>query len=332
MATLEQIRAKLKAQENNGPRSNEDGDLTFAHWNMQDGQHTTIRFLPDANPENTFFWRERQQINLTFPGIKGQDENKNILIRVPCVEMWNESCPILNEVRPWWKDASLVEMARKYWKKRSYLMQGFVVDTPIQEDNTPDNPIRKFIMTPQIFNIIKAALLDPEMEYVPTDYENGVNFTISRTTKGGFNDYSTSKYARRETPLTDEQRKAIDEHGLFDLGNWMPAKPDAETLTAIHEMFEASVNGDLYDPDRFAKYYRPFGMPAPGTGGNEAFGTQQAKPAPQAQAPAPQQAAAPAQASPAPAPQATETTEAAAPAASGSAKDILAKIRSRQSA
>lgn len=326
MATLEEIRAKLKAQDNSGPRGNEDGDLTFAHWNMQDGQHSVLRFLPDGNPENTYFWRERQQINLPFPGIKGQDETKHIVIRVPCMEMWNENCPILNEVRPWWKDSSLEDMARKYWKKRSYLMQGFVVETTITEANLPENPIRKFIMTPQIFNIIKAALLDPDMEYIPTDYNNGVNFTVSRTTKGGFNDYSTSKYSRRETPLTDAQRQAIDTYGLFDLGDWMPAKPDADTLNAIHKMFEASVNGDLYDPDQFARYFRPFGMPAPGAGGQAPPVAHKAA-APTSTKPRPE---------PQPEPQPEPVVEQAAPAATaaaapGSAKDILARIRSRPS-
>lgn len=323
MATLAEIRAKLKAQENNsGPRNNEDGDALFAHWNMQDGENSLIRFLPDADPDNTFFWRERQQINLTFPGIRGEDENKNTTIRVPCVEMWGESCPILNEIRPWWKDPSLEDTARKYWKKRSYLMQGFVIETSIKEDKVPENPIRKFIMTPQIFNIIKAALLDPDMEYVPTDYDNGVNFVISRTSKGGFNDYSTSKYARRETALTDEQRAAIDQHGLFTLNDWMPARPTADGLKAIHEMFEASVNGDLYDPERWGQFYRPYGLAAPANTGRDTSS---------APAPKPQESAPAQQAAPQPQAQAEPVNEAAA-APAGSAKDILAKIRSRQSA
>lgn len=327
MATLEEIRAKLKAQENNGPRNNEDGDSMFRHWDMQDGESTILRFLPDADPDNTFFWKERQQINLTFPGIKGQDENKPITIRVPCVETWGQSCPILNEVRPWWKDDSLEDMARKYWKKRSYFLQGFVVETTITEDNLPENPIRKFVMTPQIFNIIKSALLDPDMEYVPTDYENGVNFIISRTTKGGFNDYSTSKYARRETPLTEDQLKAIEEHGLFNLNDWMPARPTDEGLKVIHSMFEASVNGDLYDPDQWAGFYRPYGMSAPASG-NESYSAP--KPAEPKVSAAPKKEEAPEPAESAE-PKTEAKQEEAAPAAS-SASDILAKIRQRQSA
>jgi hypothetical protein len=77
--------------------------------------------------------------------------------------MWGESCPILNEVRPWFKDKSLEDMGRKYWKKRSYIMQGFVRENPINDDKTPENPIRRFIIGPQIFQIIKASLMDPDL-------------------------------------------------------------------------------------------------------------------------------------------------------------------------
>ena len=40
--------------------------------------------------------------------------------------MFGENCPVLAEVRPWYKDETLKEMANKYWKKRSYIFQGFV--------------------------------------------------------------------------------------------------------------------------------------------------------------------------------------------------------------
>lgn len=261
MKTMDEIRAKLKSMENNKTEyASTENNLTYPHWNIADGETTVLRFLPDANTDNTFFWKERQLITLDFPGVVGGDTNKKAVVKVPCVEMYGESCPILTEIRPWWKDASLEDTARKYWKKRSFLLQGLVLESKMKEENVPENPIRKFIITPQIFNIIKAALLDPDMEYVPTDYDNGVNFMVTKTSKGGYNDYSTSKYARRETALTDEQRAAIDQYGLFDLSTWLPPKPDAAALKAIQEMFEASVNGDLYDPERWGQYYKPYGL------------------------------------------------------------------------
>lgn len=262
MASLDEIRAKLKQMEDrkSGTRTNEDGDLTFPHWNIAEGENATLRFLPDADPDNVFFWKERQLISLEFPGVKGGDNDRRTTIKVPCPEMFGDSCPVHAELRAWFKDDTLEATARKYWKKRSYLMQGFVIESNIREDNPPENPIRKFIFTPQIFNIIKAALMDPEMESAPTDYENGLNFIISKASKGGFNDYSTSKYSRRETALNEDQLAAIEKHGLFNLSNWLPARPDAEHINAIYEMWEASVNGELYDPERWGRFYRPWGV------------------------------------------------------------------------
>ena len=77
----------------------------------------------------------------------------------------------------------------------------------LNEDTTPENPIRRFIIGPQIFNIIRGALLDPEMENLPTDYDKGVDFRINKTSKGGYADYSTSKWSRKESALTEDQKK-----------------------------------------------------------------------------------------------------------------------------
>ena len=142
------------------------------------------------------------------------------VVQVPCVEMYGDSCPILAEVRPWYKDESLKEMANKYWKKRSYLFQGFVRQNPLGDDKVPANPIRRFIISPQIFTIIKSSLMDPEMEELPTDYMRGLDFNIKKTSKGGYADYSTSNWARKESPLTEAERAALESHGLFNLADF----------------------------------------------------------------------------------------------------------------
>ena len=193
MATLAEIRAKLQAQDSRPSGGSQTGDnAIFAHWNISEGSSATLRFLPDADESNTFFWKERQMIRLSFPGVKGQDENKPVMVQVPCVEMWGEQCPVHAEIRPWFKDPALEDTARKYWKKRSYIFQGFVTQNDSPEDNTPENPIRRFVISPQIYKIISAALMDPEFEEIPTDYEAGTDFKVVKSSKGGYADYSTS--------------------------------------------------------------------------------------------------------------------------------------------
>jgi hypothetical protein len=128
--------------------------------------------------------------------------------------------------------------------------------------------------------------------------------------------------------------KAINDHGLFNLNDFLPKKPTDVELKVLTEMFEASVDGEAYDPDRWSNYFRPAGMAArtgdPNVAASaNATATSQSAPVSrdedddipfksneevsQAAAPAPR---------PTPAP--------AAPAAGGGAQDILAMIRARQ--
>ena len=337
MATsLAEIRAKLQAQEtrSSGNNSSQGGDnAIYAHWNIAEGQNARIRFLPDADTKNTFFWVERAMINLPFAGVKGQADSKPVTVQVPCVEMWGEACPILAEVRTWFKDQSLEEMGRKYWKKRSYLFQGFVRENPLKDDNTPANPIRRFIISPQIFNLVKAALLDPELENLPTDYQGGLDFTVTKTSKGGYADYSTSKWSRKESALTAEEAAAIETHGLYNLKDFLPKKPSDVELKVIKEMFEASVDGQAYDTDRWGNYYKPRGITVVTTNAStdSAPATASAEPAVHeddgaldtpVSTPAPVAEAAPA----------APTAPVATPPAGGAARaeDILAMIRNRQ--
>jgi len=336
MASLAEIRAKLQSMESKpGGGSKAQGDnAIYPFWNIDEGTSTLLRFLPDSDPNNTFFWVERQMIRLTFPGVVGGDQ-KPTTVQVPCMEMFGETCPVLTEVRPWFKDASLEDMGRKYWKKRSYIFQGFVNENPLSEDS-PENPIRRFVIGPQIFNIIKSALMDPEMENLPTDYVAGTDFRLSKTTKGQYADYSTSKWARKESALTEEQLAAIDTHGLYNLNDFLPAKPTAEGVQAIAEMFQASVDGELYDPAKWGNFFKPYGLD---TGTQTQSTVAPAQPAPAVQTPATESVApvaettAPAVETPAPAPAAEPVASAPAEGDAGkkSADDILNMIRNRQS-
>jgi hypothetical protein len=326
MASLAEIRAKLKAAESKGSDNNRSGGdkSIYPFWNLKEGGESTLRFLPDGNTDNTFFWVERAMIKLPFAGIKGESESKPVTVQVPCVEMYGDSCPILAEVRGWFKDPSLEDMGRKYWKKRSYIFQGFVVEDGLNEksEDQPENPIRRFIIGPQIFQSIRAALVDPELEDLPTDYVHGLDYRMKKTSKGGYADYSTSSWARRERPLSDAEQAAVQANGLYNLSDFLPKKPGEVELKVMKEMFEASVDGEPYDMDRWGQYFKPAGMSQNTGDPNRA--TPKAAPAPAASddydEPAPV-----AKSTPAPAPKAE-----ASAGGDSRAQDILAMIRNRQ--
>jgi hypothetical protein len=157
-----------------------------------------------------------------------------------------------------------------------------------------------------------------------------LDFRISKGSKCGFADYNGSKWARKETALTEAEQAAIEQYGLFDLSTFMPKKPGDVELKVIKEMFEASVDGQSYDTERWGAYFRPAGVNAPAGAATTAApavaadadeDTPVAKSAPVATVSSdfdddePAVASAPVEAK---------------PASSDKAQDILAMIRARQ--
>jgi hypothetical protein len=322
MASLQEIQAKLLAQSQKStersPQSSGGDNASFPFWNTPEGSSSTIRFLPDADPNNTFFWVERQIIKLPFQGVVGRDD-KPVEVQVPCVDMFGDTCPITAHIRPWWKDDSQKDLARVYYKKKSFLFQGFVVNTPFEEQNTPENPIRRFVINPSIYEIIKNSLMNPEMEDLPTDYVGGRDFKLTKTKKGEYANYSTSQWSFKTRSLSESELGAIEEHGLFDLKSFLGNRPDKDGIDAIKAMFLDSLAGHPFDMAAYGHLYRPFGMKqsaapaAPAAGNSAAESDDNQWTAPKAAAPAP------------------VAVPAAAPAAGGkpNASDILARIKAK---
>ena len=279
MATLEEIRAKLLAEQKKTTFTQNNEIYPF--WNIPEDEPATVRFLPDADEDNTFFWKERLIIKLDFPGIAGGDESKPVTLNVPCMEMFGATDPILAETRSWFDPQGTPEdrrseadrLARKYWKKRSYLFQGFVTRDPLKEQESPENPIRRFVINSQIYDIIRVSILDPEFVDMPTDFVSGRDFKFKRTKQGQYSSYTTSSWSMNSRALSQEELEAIEKYGLFDLKDFLPNQPTEEHLTAIKEMFEASVNGELYDPTRWADYYKPYNLNDENSGGSSSTTT-----------------------------------------------------------
>ena len=49
MASLQEIRQRLQAAENKQAGTGTGSSDIYPHWNMEEGQSATLRFLPDGN-------------------------------------------------------------------------------------------------------------------------------------------------------------------------------------------------------------------------------------------------------------------------------------------
>jgi|HigsolmetaAR201D_1030396.scaffolds.fasta_scaffold03162_9 hypothetical protein len=258
---ISEVRARLLASKQRDRQSSSGGDnASYPFWDIPFDSTATVRFLPDGDPNNPFCWVERLVIKLPFAGIVGSDNDtdREITVTVPCVEMFGMTCPIISGTRDLWKDDSTKEIARKYWKKRSYLMQGFVIDSPINETNPPENPIRRFVINPTLFEVIEKAILDPDLTDVPYDYVGGRDFRITKTRKGEWANYSSSSFSMKTRSLNETELMAIEKYGLFNLKEFLGRVPDSDELAALKAMLDASLRGEPYDYASFGKYYKPF--------------------------------------------------------------------------
>lgn len=261
--SLAEIRAQIQEMEDRkaGKAKVTWNNAVYPQWDIPMSSFVRMRFVHDPNPQSTFFYREKAMIKLPFAGIKGVSESQELTVQVPCMEMYGpkEHCPVLAEVRTWFKDAALEELGKRYWKKRTYIAQGFVRESPLKEENVPENPIRRFIISPQVQPLLLAVYKDPEIEELPTDFNRGLDFFFRKEPKAGskWADYSSSGWARKESSLTEAELEAIEKYGISDLSEFLPKKPGPDELRVIKEMFEASVDGQLYDPDRWGEFYGP---------------------------------------------------------------------------
>ena len=247
----------------NTTRSTGD-NASFPFWNAKPNETSTLRFIADADVENPWFWRAKETIELEFAGQVGGDyaSTKTLTVKVPCVDMYEKrTCPVIKAMAPYWnmgEDEKI--LARKYYKKKSWLFQGFVVKSPIAEEAVPENPIRRFIVGPQIFKIIEAALMNTDFDDIPTDAVGGCDFLIAKTRTGdGQNSYNTSNFARRSRPLSEEESIAVEQFGAYNLNDFLGTRPDAEGVALIEAMFNDSFAGKPFDFASYGHAYRAYG-------------------------------------------------------------------------
>ena len=67
MATLAEIRSKLKEQEQRQSGNNTGGDnAIYPFWNIKEGDSAVLRFLPDGNKDNTFVFEYVELLNTSL--------------------------------------------------------------------------------------------------------------------------------------------------------------------------------------------------------------------------------------------------------------------------
>lgn len=207
------------SQKASGGGGDQSWKLFYPFWKMPDDSVSVIRFLPDLDEENSLgFLVENLVHELVING-----ERK----KVPCLAMHGESCPICELSRKHY-DEKNEELGKKYYRKKSYIGQVIVVESPIDHDQ---NVLVKLIeFGPKIFKQIQSAFQSGDLENPPFDLEGGYNFRIKKTKSGQYADYGTSSFAPKQTTLGDD---VTSEMVLLDLKEYRAKYVDRSTLEAM---------------------------------------------------------------------------------------------------
>lgn len=209
--------------------------LFFPFWKAETDTVSTVRFLPDADAENPMgFLVENLTHSLT---INGKRET------VACLKMYGEACPICElSARFYDKNSAEYneELGKQFYRKKSYIGQVLVLETPIDHDA---NQLVKLIeFGPQVFKQIQAAFQSGDLEEAPYELKGGCNFRFRKTKTGsGQNSYTTSNFAPKQTDVSDD---VIATMNLFNLSEYRTAKIDR---TAVEAMLVAASTGGTYE-------------------------------------------------------------------------------------
>jgi hypothetical protein len=141
--------------------------------------------------------------------------------------------------------------------RKSYLLHGFVRDNPFKEQNNMDQRIFRFIVGAQIFHKIKNGLVNADLEEMPTDHKMGMDFEIRKTQVDDYANYEESNWVWRTSALTLKEKNFLKDSDLPSLADYLPVKPSELHLKAMMEMFEASIDGESYDLEKWGKFYKP---------------------------------------------------------------------------
>ena len=268
---IRKMRKQMREEEDKSKGFARSSGAVFPHWNIKEGGKVTLRFLPDGDAENEFFWATRQVINIPFHNKLGNSKTP-VSVRVPCMHTYEESDSIIDFIKDeglWKGDEDDKKLARKYYKKVSHKYHGFIVgENPIDEEPAEGGEIpnlRQFVFTKMIHKQVWDSIMDEENwddDDDPLDYETGLDYVIKVSRQGEYNNY-TGHWARKPRALDEDELGWIEalEKGIPNLAEgFVPKKPNEEEIDQIMDLFEASWEGREWTPEEFGDFaYLPFG-------------------------------------------------------------------------
>ena len=256
---LDKLKAAREALQAQKTVSTSGPSELFPHWKLDFGQSASVRFLPDGDETNLFFWKKKMMWNWTFP-MEGGGEKRVVM---PCKKMFDakatcEAYNLLSEMFDTAKktdDEDLRKAASKYWVDTSFIYHGFVRSSDFIEEEKPDSLIRKFdIIKKTHYDQIESRVMDNNPDTAltawPVEFDEGLNFIFKKTKNGEYASYANSMFSNNPTPLSDEEVQAIEDvGGVPPLTKYLPDVPTEEQYVLQVEMLQAALDGQVWNAE-----------------------------------------------------------------------------------
>ena len=241
------LKAKFEAEAQGG---NQGGSDFLPYFKLKNKDSVIIRFLSDANPDNQDFFTYTEEVfNFNGKNMKFDGPSRDCPCSKISADLFAEA-KALGEETPEGKEVR--DRALKFYKKRKYLANAYIVDAPeyfwIEAGLDPDkieDRVKVVSLPKKVYDSIKDTVMDEDYDELEF-YNFGddvVNFKLTvKKNAGGFNDYSASKFELKpkELDIDDDEIDVIAEN-LKDLS----------TLFKVHslEEFNEAIEIEQSDED-----------------------------------------------------------------------------------
>jgi hypothetical protein len=221
--SLADLASAFAAKTSSEGGGNQTWKLFFNFWKAPVDTVSTVRFLPDLDEENPMgFLVENLAHELV---INGKRE------KVPCLKMYGEDCPICTLSQKYYDEKSPDHneaLGKKYYRKKSYIGQVLVVETPIEHDQ--EQLVKLIEFGPKIFKQIQASFQSGDLEEAPFELKGGYNFRIKKSKSGEYADYGTSSFAPKQSDVSDD---IIEVMNLYKLSEYRTPRITREVMEAM---------------------------------------------------------------------------------------------------
>jgi hypothetical protein len=221
--SLAELTAQFNAKASGEGSGDQNWKLFFSFWKADVDTVSTVRFLPDLDEENPMGFLVE---NLTHElMINGKRE------KVACLKMYGKECPICALSQQYYDEKSPDHneaLGKKYYRKKSYIGQVMVVESPVEHDQ--DKLVKLIDFGPAVFKQIQAAFQSGDLEEAPYELKGGYNFRIKKSKSGEYASYTTSSFQPKQTDVADD---VIEKLVLFNLADYRAPEVSKDQLEAM---------------------------------------------------------------------------------------------------